>query len=83
MSLILLVKSLLHNVFHESLVQYSACSYSSSRLIDHILTNSREKISQSGTMDIGISDHQFIIHYHLIMIYLTRKLNRMKSNTLK
>ena len=48
---------------------------SSSTLIDHILTNSREKISQSSVIDIGISDHQ--------LIYLTRKLHRMKSNTHK
>ena len=48
---------------------------SSSTLIDHILTNSREKISQSGVIDIGISDHQ--------LIHLTRKLHRMKSNTHK
>ena len=44
-------------------------------MIDHILTNSKEKISQSGVIDIGISDHQ--------LIYLTRKLHRMKSNTHK
>ena len=48
---------------------------SSSTLIDHILTNSREKISQSGVIDIGISDHQ--------LIYLTRKLHRFNSNTHK
>ena len=30
----------------------------SSTLIDHILTNSKEKIPQSGVIDIGISDHQ-------------------------
>ena len=45
---------------------------SSSTLIDHILTNSREKISQSNVIDICISDHQ--------LIYLTRKLHRMKLN---
>ena len=45
---------------------------SASTLIDHILTNSREKISQSGVIDIGVSDHQ--------LIYLTRKLHRMMSN---
>ena len=50
---------------------------SSSTLIDHILTNSREKISQSGVIDIGISDHQLIY----LTIYLTRKLYRFKSNT--
>ena len=48
---------------------------SSSTLIDHILTNSREKISQSGVIDIGISDHQ--------LTYLTRKFHKMKSNTHK
>ena len=48
---------------------------SSSTLIYHILTNSREKISQSGVIDIGISDHQ--------LIYLTRKLHKFKSNTHK
>ena len=47
--------------------------HSSSRLIDHILTDSREKISQSGVTDVGISHHQ--------LIYMTRKLHRMKSNT--
>ena len=48
---------------------------SSSTLIDHILTNSSEKISQSGVIDMGISEHQ--------LIYLTQKLHRFKSNTHK
>ena len=48
---------------------------SSSTLIDHILTNFREKISQSGVIDIDISDHQ--------LIHLTRKLHRFNSNTHK
>ena len=47
----------------------------SSTLIDHIFTNSRKKISQSGVIDIGISDHQ--------LICLTRKLHMIKSNTHK
>ena len=41
-------------------------------LLDHILTNSDEKVSQSGVIDIGLSDHQ--------MIYCTRKIVRPKSN---
>ena len=41
-------------------------------LIDHILTNSRDKISQSGVIGIGISEYQ--------LIYLTRKLHSMKLN---
>ena len=48
---------------------YTRCS--SSTLIDHILTNSRNKSSQRGVIDIGISDDQ--------LIYLTRKLHKMKS----
>ena len=44
----------------------------SSTLLDHILTNSDEKVSQSGVIDIGLSDHQ--------MIYCTRKIVRPKSN---
>ena len=48
---------------------------SSSTLIDHIFTNSSKKISQSGVIDIGISDHQ--------LICFTRKLHMIKSNTHK
>ena len=48
---------------------------SSSTLVDHILTNSRKKASQSGVIDIGNSDHQ--------LTYLTRKLQRFKLNTHK
>ena len=36
----------------------SSTTCSSSTLIHHILTNSKEKISQSGVIDIDISDHQ-------------------------
>ena len=43
----------------------------SSSLLDHILTTSKEKISQSGILDIGISDHQ--------LIYFTRKTLRPKT----
>ena len=46
-----------------------------SLVVDHILTNSRETISQSGVINIGISDHQ--------LIHLTRKLHRIKLNTHK
>ena len=43
--------------------------------MDHILTNSRKKIPQSGVLHIGISYHQ--------LIYMTRRLHRRKSNTHK
>ena len=45
---------------------------STSSLLDHILTNSLEKISQKGTIDVGLSDHQ--------LIYCTRKVLRTKLN---
>ena len=45
---------------------------STSSLLDHILTNSSEKISQKGVIDVGISDYQ--------SIYCTRKIERIKHN---
>ena len=45
---------------------------STSSLLDHILTNSLEKISQKGTLDVSLSDHQ--------LIYCTRKVLRIKLN---
>ena len=41
-----------------------------STLIDHILTNTQEKIFQSGVIDTAISDH--------VLIYCTRKIPRAK-----
>ena len=41
-----------------------------STLIDHILTNSTEKIFQSSIIDSGISDHQ--------LIFFTRKVKRVR-----
>ena len=46
-----------------------------SSLIDHILTNSEDKISQSGIIDVGLSDHQ--------LIFCTRKLTKTKTGTTK
>ena len=40
-------------------------------IIDHILTNSHGKISQSGVIDYGISDHN--------MIFCTRKITKIKT----
>ena len=42
-------------------------------LLDHILTNSSERVSHSGVADVGLSDHQ--------MTYCTRKITRLKQNT--
>ena len=43
-----------------------------SSLLDHVLTNCSDKISQSGVRDIGVSDHQ--------LIYCTRKVSHSKTN---
>ena len=45
----------------------------SSSLLDHVLTNSTDRISQSGVVDTGLSDHQ--------LIYCTKRVNRTKFNT--
>ena len=44
-----------------------------SSLLDHILSNSFQKISSSGTLDIGISDHK--------LFFCPRKIVRYKSNS--
>ena len=41
-----------------------------STIINHILAGYRERVSQCGAKDIGLSDHQFI--------YCTRKISRIK-----
>ena len=46
-----------------------------SSLIDHVLTNADNKVSQSGVLDTGLSDHQ--------MIFCTRKLSKIKTGSTK
>ena len=43
---------------------------STSTLLDHILTNSVDRVSQSGILEIGLSDH--------MLTYCTRKITRKK-----
>ena len=47
----------------------------STSLLDHILTNSSERVSQSGVADVGLADHQ--------MTYCRRKITCLKHNTHK
>ena len=47
----------------------------STSLLDHVLTNSADRVSQFGVVDTGLSDHQ--------LIYCTRKITRTKSNVHK
>ena len=44
----------------------------SSSLLDHVITNSNEKVGNSGVIDVGLSDHQ--------MIFCSRKITRAKFN---
>ena len=44
-------------------------------MIDHILTNASDKITQSGVIDIGLSDHQ--------LIFCTRKVTKFKTGKSK
>ena len=50
-----------------SLKQLISCptriSCSNSTIIDHILARYPDKVSQQGIIDIGISDHQFILYF--------------------
>ena len=45
---------------------------STSSLLNHILTNASEKISQKGVIDVGVSDYQFI--------HCTGKIKKIKHN---
>ena len=47
----------------------------STSLLDHVLTNSADRVSQFGVVDTGLSDHQ--------LIYCTRKITRTKTNVHK
>ena len=47
----------------------------SSSLLDHVLTNSADRISQFGIVNVGLSDHQ--------LIYCTRKITRTRLNAHK
>ena len=51
---------------HATRATYNSITCGSFTLIDLILTNSRGKVSQSGVIDINISDHQLI--YYTISI---------------
>ena len=44
-------------------------------IIDHIITNCEEKVTQSGVIDASLSDHQ--------LIFCTRKIKRVKANNHK
>ena len=44
----------------------------STSLLDHVLTDSTDRVSQFGVVDMGLSDHQ--------LIYCTREITRTKPN---
>ena len=47
----------------------------SSTIIDHVLASFPKRVTQSGAIDIGLSDHQ--------LIYCTRKISRIKRGSHK
>ena len=47
----------------------------STSVLDHVLTDSADRISQFGVVDTGLSDHQ--------LIYCTKKITHTKSNVHK
>ena len=65
-----------HFAFKQILKKATRITFNSpNSLLDHILTNSVQNISQYGIIDLAISDHQ--------MIYLTRKINHLNFKTHK
>ena len=51
---------------HQVITEATRITQSTSSIIDHIITNSKDRLSQSGTISIGLSDH--------FMTYCTRKI---------
>ena len=69
-------KEFLSNFGLKQLIKSSTrITCNTSSLIDHVLTNAEEKISQSGVIDIGLSDHQ--------LIFCTRKVKKIRYGTTK
>ena len=64
----------LHGI-EQLLILPTCITNSSSSLLDHILTNSTDRISQFEIVNVGLSDHQ--------LIYCTRKITRTRLNTHK
>ena len=56
----------------ETIKEPTRITCSTLTLLDHILTNSSEKVFQKRVTDVGISDHQ--------LVYCTRKVKRIKHN---
>ena len=54
------------------IVNATRITKNSSSLLDHILTNSQDRVSQSGIIQMSLSDHQ--------IIYCTRKITRIVYN---
>ena len=55
----------------------------SSSLLDHILTNSTDKIAQSGIINVGLSDHQMIFCPRKTVKIKTGEKTRIKFRSLK
>ena len=58
-------------------------SQRTSSLIDHILCNNKEKIVQSGTISLGLSDHNLILYTRKISRGQINKHNTVKTRSMK
>ena len=59
----------------KQLIKCPTCvTCNSSSILDHILASFPDRVSQSGVINIGISDHQ--------LIYCTRKTQRLKATVI-
>ena len=54
-----------------------------SSLLDHILTNSKESVTQHGVITLGLSDHYFIFLTRKIKCFKSRKHNTISVRTYK
>ena len=54
-----------------------------SSLIDHIITNTPEKISHSGVIHTGISDHSLVFAIRKIRIIQTKEKNTIEVRNMK
>ena len=57
---------------HQLIKVSTRITCSSATIIDHILANYPERVTQQGIIDVGLSDHQHI--------FCTRKISRIKRD---
>ena len=61
--------------FHQLIKVPTRITCNNATIIDHILASCPEKVTQQGSTDVALSDHQ--------LIFCTRKISRIKRGTHK